>query len=251
MSALPTILPIHLSIPFVNCAWMSNLFDTSDQTRRKYAMEVKKILKDSACPEQTREFLTSLANNVDRTQYKADVEFAFARSLGLTTEVPEGDGYPTQKTDLLAIFGGLMSAIALDRAIWALSPERTESLVQWRHPWRPEPNPDCVLTTAEGNALTGRVITAFGAMGTIDTRGLTDGFIALATRLASETVTRQSMTHLAGIMTDVYYFSTILVSLARVFLPLSFFFFFLSFGLSRLKQNHDMGDLQAIREAIQ
>ena len=82
-----------MSIPFVNCAWMSDIIPVYLTGRVIYLDEVKNRVINLDISDQLCDFLLRLAKNVDVLQNDVDMSQRLSRALGLSAQAP-GNGYP-------------------------------------------------------------------------------------------------------------------------------------------------------------
>jgi len=210
-------LPVHMSVPFVNCSWMSDFFSGRDATQRgEYRRLIIARLMRLDLGDTTRDCLVRLAGNIDGFEDLVATSPEYARELGLTAERPSGDGYPTVMSVQTKTFYALMSAIVLDRSLWALGAGGNTALSHWIHPHNPEPSRDLKKVDEAGMLVIDEVRKSIGSLGVMHAPGVADSDVTANVTLATRSVTHHSVSGLHGVLSNVDYMATVILSLSKV-----------------------------------
>ena len=210
-------LPVHMSVPFVSCSWMSDIFTTHDVTSfgTCYATVHNRLLGLCLSPTVV-DTLLRLARVVDALNVLLDASPDYARELGLTKDHPLGDGYPAHKGLQSKVFYALMSALVLDRSLWALGVGGVKAAVHWYHPYNPEPSQALPPVELPGTLEIDSIRKSIGAVGLINGKGFKDAAVASNVVLAARSVSNSSTSDLYGVFANLDYMGAVIISLSKV-----------------------------------
>ena len=183
---------------------------------RNYVQEVKNLLEGIHTSRFVQDFLGRLALVVDECELwiQAQPEIKNSIGLGPTAPAPDSGGYPNfGQKDLL--FNALMSAVALDRILWALDVRgSTPSEEQWVHP-SSRGITDWERQDATKDDLYSFVI-SLGSTGGYNIQNFPDKLAAANASTVSKSANYQSRADLNLYMANIYTLVSNLLSLSVV-----------------------------------
>ncbi|KAF8584384.1 hypothetical protein K439DRAFT_1616788 [Ramaria rubella] len=180
-----------------------------------YLSAVHERISPLKLPIETTNFLKNLAVNLDREEDLLAVLPASARELGLTSEVPEGDGYLSSRgQDRATFFYAFVGAIVLDRCLWALGVGGSPQQAQWLHPRTPFQERDSSVFSREVQLLRGFQVD-HAAHGKVRISGKETGATVIRnTQLLADTSNHKSKSKLQNALGNICFGAAALLCLS-------------------------------------
>ncbi|KAF8576535.1 hypothetical protein K439DRAFT_1622777 [Ramaria rubella] len=192
--------PITASVPFVKFYWMSDLFTgrspegnniNARDMSSNYLSAVHKRISPLKLPIETTNLKKNLAVNLDQEEDLLIVLPASARELGLTSEVPEGDG-----------------------CLWALGVGGSPQQAQWLHPCTPFQERDSSVFSREVQLLRGFQVD-YAACGKVRISGKeTAATVVRNTQLLANTSNHKSESKLQNALGNICFVAAALLCLS-------------------------------------
>jgi hypothetical protein len=218
----PHPLPLMASVPFINCHWKTDIFQfenwgrlsTMDR-RRTVQDEVSQRLETlpDGLPQAAKEFLLRLAKNVDKLSHSLQTNVSLASDIGLGKDVPQ-TGYPTIRGDRTNFFYPFMSAIVLDRCLWAIGCSGRVPSYQWIHPFGVKPHHPAVnYASLQANAK--NLIISYGSRGQVHLEDQ-NSLVALSANISAKTAGHVSNAEISHLMAALHFLASGYLALSVV-----------------------------------
>ena len=164
-------------------------------------------------PQAVKEFLLCLAKNINKLSVIIATNLSLASDIGLGKEAPL-TGYPTIRGDRTLFFYPFMSAIVLDRSLWAIGCSGKVPSQQWIHPFGVKAcHPMVNYTTLKDNAK--NILISYGSRGQVHLQD-ENGLVSLSANISAKTAGHVANADVSHLMAALHFLASGYLALSVV-----------------------------------